>query len=64
MNGSALGPCIPTLRRIHFGQITVVGLYGQGDFTSLVEGESLSRQRLCEEIARYDLLVPFNGTLV
>ncbi len=45
-----------------FGQITVVGLFGQGGFTSLVEGESLTRQRLCEEIARYDLLVTFNGT--
>ena len=32
-----------------FGQITVVGLYGQGGFTSLVEGESLTRQRLCED---------------
>ena len=45
-----------------FGQITVVGLYGQGGFTSLVEGESLTRQRLCEELAQYDLLVTFNGT--
>ena len=45
-----------------FGQITVVGLYGHGSFTSLVQGESLTRQRLCEEIARYDLLVTFNGT--
>lgn len=45
-----------------FGQITVVGLYGHGGFTSLVQGESLTRQRLCEEMARYDLLVTFNGT--
>ena len=45
-----------------FGQITVVGLYGHGGFTSLVEGESLTRQRLCEEIGQYDLLVTFNGT--
>ena len=45
-----------------FGQITVVGLYGQSGFTSLVHGESLTRQRLCEELARYDLLVTFNGT--
>ncbi|MEO7860752.1 MAG: ribonuclease H-like domain-containing protein [Nitrospirales bacterium] len=45
-----------------FGQITVVGLYGQGGFTSLVEGESMTRQRLCEELAQYDLLVTFNGT--
>ena len=45
-----------------WGQITVVGLYGYGSFTSLVEGESLTRQRLCEELAQYDLLVTFNGT--
>ena len=45
-----------------WGQITVVGLYGHGSFTSLVEGESLTRQRLCEEVAQYDLLVTFNGT--
>jgi uncharacterized protein YprB with RNaseH-like and TPR domain len=45
-----------------WGQITVVGLYGQGSFTSLVEGESLTRQRICEELAQYDLLVTFNGT--
>ncbi|MEO7859613.1 MAG: ribonuclease H-like domain-containing protein [Nitrospirales bacterium] len=45
-----------------FGQITVVGLYGHGGFTSLVEGDSLTRQRLCDELAQYDLLVTFNGT--
>lgn len=44
-----------------FGQITVVGLYGQSGFTSLVQGESLTRQRLCDELAQYDLLVTFNG---
>jgi uncharacterized protein len=45
-----------------YGQITVVGLYGHGGFTSLVEGDSLTRQRLCDELARYDLLITFNGT--
>jgi uncharacterized protein YprB with RNaseH-like and TPR domain len=45
-----------------WGQITVVGLYGHGRFTSLVEGASLTRQRLCDELAQYDLLVTFNGT--
>ena len=45
-----------------FGQITVVGLYGHGESTSLVRGESLNRQRLCDELAPYDLLVTFNGT--
>lgn len=44
-----------------FGTITVVGLYGQSGFTSLVEGESLTRQRLCDELAQYALLVSFNG---
>jgi uncharacterized protein YprB with RNaseH-like and TPR domain len=45
-----------------YGDITVVGLYGDGRFTSLVKGESLDRRRLCDELARYDLLVTFNGT--
>jgi len=45
-----------------FGQITVVGLYGQGQCTALVMGESLNRRRLCDELAQYDLLVTFNGT--
>jgi uncharacterized protein len=45
-----------------FGQITVVGLYGSGGFTSLIKGELLTRQRLCDELAQYDLLVTFNGT--
>src|SRR5262252_1733518 len=45
-----------------FGQITVLGLYGQGGFTSLLEGELLTRRRVCEELAQYDLLVTFNGT--
>ena len=45
-----------------WGQITVLGLYGHGGFTSLVQGESLTRQRVCEELAQYDLLVTFNGT--
>ena len=45
-----------------FGQITVVGLYGQGQCTSLVRGDTLDRRRLCDELAQYDLLVTFNGT--
>ena len=45
-----------------FGQITVVGLYGSGGFTSLIKGDLLSRQRLGDELAQYDLLVTFNGT--
>jgi len=45
-----------------FGQITVVGLYRRGRFTSFVRGESLDRARLCEELSQYDLLVTFCGT--
>jgi uncharacterized protein len=45
-----------------FGEITVVGLFGHGGFTSLVRGESLDRRRLCDELSEYDLLVTFNGT--
>jgi uncharacterized protein YprB with RNaseH-like and TPR domain len=45
-----------------FGQISVVGLYGRGQFTSLVQGESLSRRRVCDELSQYDLLVTFCGT--
>ena len=44
-----------------FGQITVVGLYGQSGFTSLVEGDLLTRRHLCDELAQYDLLVTCNG---
>jgi hypothetical protein len=45
-----------------FREIAVVGLYGHGGFTSLIRGESLTRQRLCDELAQYDLLITFNGT--
>lgn len=45
-----------------FGEITVVGLYGKGNMTSLVRGESLSRQNLADELASYDLLMTFCGT--
>src|SRR5262249_23630184 len=44
------------------GDITVVGLYGRGSFTSLVKGDSLHRRRLCDELAQYDLLLTFNGS--
>jgi uncharacterized protein YprB with RNaseH-like and TPR domain len=45
-----------------FGQITIVGLYGHGRFTSFVRGESLDAQQLANELCRYDLLVTFCGT--
>lgn len=45
-----------------FGQITVVGLYGRGRYTALVQHESLSLPRLREELSPYDLLVTFCGS--
>jgi uncharacterized protein YprB with RNaseH-like and TPR domain len=43
------------------GEVSVVGLYGNGRMTRLVRGDSLSARRLDDELARYDLLVTFNG---
>ena len=45
-----------------FARITVVGLYGRGCYTALVQGESLGLIRLREELSRYDLLVTFCGS--
>ena len=45
-----------------FGDITVVGLYGEGRMTSLVRGDSLTQKRLCDELSRYDLLITFFGS--
>ena len=45
-----------------FGQITVVGLYGQGQMTSFIRGESLNACRLADALRHYDLLVTFCGT--
>jgi uncharacterized protein YprB with RNaseH-like and TPR domain len=45
-----------------FGDVTVVGLYGDGRMTSLVRGDSLTQDRLRAELARYDLLVTFFGS--
>jgi uncharacterized protein YprB with RNaseH-like and TPR domain len=45
-----------------FGQITVLGCYGHGRFTSFVRGESLNVRQLADELSRYDLLVTFCGT--
>jgi hypothetical protein len=44
------------------GEITVVGIYGRGHMTSLIQGESLSERRVQEELAPYDLLVTFFGS--
>ena len=45
-----------------YGEITVVGIYGRGHMTSLIQGETLSEDRLQEELASYDLLVTFFGS--
>ena len=45
-----------------FGQITVVGLYGDGRMTSFVRGESLYARGLADALRQYDLLVTFCGT--
>lgn len=44
------------------GEITVVGIYGHGQMTTLIQGETLSESRLQDELASYDLLVTFFGS--
>ncbi len=44
------------------GEITVVGIYGREQMTTLVQGENLSAHRLQDELASYDLLVTFFGS--
>lgn len=44
------------------GEITLVGIYGNGSMTTLVRGESLNGPRLNHELAQYDLLVTFFGS--
>lgn len=43
------------------GEITVIGLYGQGTMTSLIRGQELTGRRVRDELAAYDLLVTFCG---
>jgi uncharacterized protein len=45
-----------------FGQITVVGLYGNGEMTSLLRGDTLTDRRLQTELTQYDVVVTFCGT--
>ena len=45
-----------------FGDVTVVGLYAQGQMTSLVRGDTLTETRLRDELARHDLIVTFFGS--
>ena len=44
------------------GEVTVVGLYGQGKMTTLIRGETLTEARLNDELARASLLVTFFGS--
>ena len=44
------------------GEITVVGIYGKGMMTTLIQGETLSAERLQAELASYDLIVTFFGS--
>lgn len=45
-----------------YSDVTVVGLYAEGRMTSLVRGESLSAERLGEELSRYNLIITFFGS--
>ncbi|MDF0645895.1 MAG: ribonuclease H-like domain-containing protein [Nitrospira sp.] len=44
------------------GHVTIVGLYRNGRMSSLVHGDSLTEDRLQEELAQTDLLVTFFGS--
>jgi len=44
------------------GHVTVVGLYRNGQMTSLVHGESLTEDRLQTELEQTDLLITFFGS--
>ena len=45
-----------------YGEITVVGIYGRGRMTTLIQGDTLTTARLREELEGYDLLVTFFGS--
>lgn len=45
-----------------YGEVTVVGLFGNGRMLSLVRGDTLTEARLCEEVSQYDLIVTFFGS--
>ncbi|MBI5777723.1 MAG: ribonuclease H-like domain-containing protein [Nitrospirae bacterium] len=46
----------------HEGEVTMVGLYGAGRMTTLIRNDSLTGQRLADELDRYDLIVTFFGS--
>ena len=45
------------------GEVTVVGLHREGKTTSLIRGETLTTERLQEELNHCDLLVTFFGSV-
>ena len=45
-----------------YGDITVIGIYGRHGMTALVHEDTLTYDRLSEELAKYDLLVTFFGS--
>ena len=45
-----------------YGDITLVGFFAHGITTTLVKGQSLTQERLKDELDKYDLLVTFFGT--
>jgi len=47
----------------HCGEVTVVGLYGAGRLTTLIQGDTLTGWRLAEELEQYDLIVTFFGSV-
>ncbi len=44
------------------GDVTMVGLYSAGRMTTLIRNESLTGQRLADELDQYDLIVTFFGS--
>lgn len=44
------------------GEVTLVGIYGGGKMTTLIQGDSLTEPRLKKELEKYDLLVTFFGS--
>jgi uncharacterized protein YprB with RNaseH-like and TPR domain len=46
-----------------YADVTVVGLYGNGRMTSLVKNDTLTETRLGDELAQYDIVVTFFGSV-
>ncbi len=47
---------------VRAGHVTVIGLYRNGRFASLVRGDSLSEERLAAELEQTDLFITFFGS--